>query len=164
MARYLVVANLTAESPVLRQKARRFMNEDPEAEFVVLVPAQPVPARLHWMAGFDSDPIRAAGRRGRRARLRLLETGARVVAVRVGTYDVAEAIEEELRYGGLRERQESETAAKSTSQVSRAISFARWKRAAVSSVVSSLHPVSEKPRVVPPHRAARLASSASMRK
>lgn len=102
MARYLVVANVTAESPVLRAKARRFMDEDPEAEFVVLVPAQPVPARLHWMAGFDSDLIRAAGRRGRRARLRLLEIGARVVAVRVGTYDVGEAIEEELRYGGYR--------------------------------------------------------------
>ena len=99
MARYLVVANVTAESPVLREKARRFMDEDPEAEFVVLVPAHPISARLHWLAGIDSDPIRVAGRRGRRARLRLAEIGARVAAVRVGTYDAAEAIEQELRYG-----------------------------------------------------------------
>lgn len=102
MARYLVVANVTAESPVLREKARRFMDEDAEAEFVVLVPAQPVAAHLHWMAGLDRDPIRVAGRRGRRARLRLLEIGARVLAVRVGPYDPAAAIEEELRFGSYR--------------------------------------------------------------
>jgi hypothetical protein len=100
MGRYLVVANLTAESPVLRRKVLEVMDRDRDAEFVVLVPAHPVSAYMFWFGGLAEDPIQLAGRRGRRARRRLLAIGARVIAVRVGTHDPLDAIEEELWYGG----------------------------------------------------------------
>lgn len=38
MARYLIVANLTAESPTLRDEAARIVVQDPDAVFDVVVP------------------------------------------------------------------------------------------------------------------------------
>ncbi len=42
MARYLVVAHRTAKSPELAAKLREIQAQDPEARFVLLVPAVPL--------------------------------------------------------------------------------------------------------------------------
>lgn len=43
MARYLVVAHRTAKSPELAAKLKELLAQDPEARFVLLVPAVPLP-------------------------------------------------------------------------------------------------------------------------
>ncbi|HZU15733.1 MAG TPA: hypothetical protein VFD01_03875 [Candidatus Dormibacteraeota bacterium] len=99
MGRYLVVANLTAESPSLRARAAEIVAEDPQAEFVILVPAGEM-GLWHHLLGIEDSPIRLGRRRAGRARRRLQAVGARVTSVRLSPHGPAEAIEEELRYGG----------------------------------------------------------------
>jgi hypothetical protein len=101
MARYLVVANVTAESPALHAEAARILEGDPHAEFVVLVPLRPVPALLA-LAAPDERPAALARLRARRARRRLESMGARCSSVRLGGYDPLLAIEDELRYQDFR--------------------------------------------------------------
>lgn len=99
MATYLVVANLTAESPTLRSEVAKVMDATPGASFVILVPARPIAALAHFAAGVEDRPLRLARRCGQRARRRLEGVGANVEAVLIGAYDPLEAIESELRYG-----------------------------------------------------------------
>ncbi len=51
MAQYLMVAHQTAGSPAMVSKARQLAVEDPNAEFVLLVPATPIPHLLTWVEG-----------------------------------------------------------------------------------------------------------------
>lgn len=47
MARYLVVAHRTAKSPELAAKLKELLAQDPEARFVLLVPAVPPPGWVY---------------------------------------------------------------------------------------------------------------------
>ena len=49
MARYLVVAHQTVTSPELLKVVRGVRDQDAEAEFVLLVPATPVPDVGPWL-------------------------------------------------------------------------------------------------------------------
>ena len=62
MTRYLVLANQTASSPELSDAIRQILEHEPDAEFVLLVPATPVEDLLEWQPddsdgkGQDGDP------------------------------------------------------------------------------------------------------------
>jgi len=98
MARYLLVAHQTAESQELREQVTALVQEDRAAEFVLLVPATPV-GLLPAVGGEGRTAVQVARWRGARARSLLEEVGARVSAVRIGSYDPLIAVEEELRAG-----------------------------------------------------------------
>jgi hypothetical protein len=83
MRRCLVVANLTGESPVLRERVRRIVSADPDTEFVVLVAAGSLPPLLLLLGGRENRPIPLGRRRAIRARRRLESVGARVVSTRL---------------------------------------------------------------------------------
>lgn len=94
MASYLVVAHQTAASPELIARLRELTASDPEAEFVLLVPAKPVGAFLH---NWDEDEVRtASAERGEAAAVKLREAGLRVGAVRVGDQSPVDAVCDEL--------------------------------------------------------------------
>jgi hypothetical protein len=95
VARYLVVAHQTADSPALRGKVRELVSE-PGAEFVVLTPVRQL-TTLQLMAGERRTPLAIARWRTQRTRRRLEQAGARVVSVRIGGFDPLAAIDEELR-------------------------------------------------------------------
>jgi hypothetical protein len=97
MARYLLVAHQTADSPELRSKVLDLVRRDAEAEFVLLVPATPV-GYLHELAGERRSALVVARERAQRARELLVEAGARVTATRIGSYDPLQAVADELRY------------------------------------------------------------------
>ncbi|KGQ21802.1 hypothetical protein [Thermus filiformis] len=56
--RYLVVAHRTAKSPALAQKLKEILQQDPEARFVLLVPAVVPPG---WV--YDENEVRERARR-----------------------------------------------------------------------------------------------------
>jgi hypothetical protein len=97
LARYLLVVPETDESPELVGKARELVDRDPEAEFVLVVPATPVPALL-GLLGETWSPRTFAGRRARRARAQLMAAGLPLVATRLGNWDPLRAVEDALRY------------------------------------------------------------------
>jgi hypothetical protein len=99
MARYLIVANLTGESPSLRDRVQEIANEDHGAEFVVLVPAYAVPQHLVLLAGLEDDAIKLGRHRAQRVRRRLEAVGANIAAVRLSHDDPLHAVEDELRAG-----------------------------------------------------------------
>src|SRR3989442_12304555 len=81
MARYLLVAHQTAESPQLLNQARLLLQEDVGAEFALLVPQTPVSHLVVWMEG----PARQlALRRAEPAHRRLEEAGVRERAAMIG--------------------------------------------------------------------------------
>lgn len=96
MARYLLVAHQTAESEELFGVARRLAHEDPEAEFVLLVPATPVGSLLVWEEGATAEVAR---RRAASARARLEEHGLRVTEARIGDQDPMAAMADEMHAG-----------------------------------------------------------------
>jgi hypothetical protein len=96
MARHLVVAHQTAESDELLQRLVDITAGDPDAEFVLLVPATPVNDLLVWEEGRSDE---AAQRRAEGARSRLESVGIRVVDAKIGDADPHAAIADELRTG-----------------------------------------------------------------
>jgi hypothetical protein len=96
MARYLLVAHQTALSDELLSSARSLAGEDPEAAFVILVPATPVGTLLVWEEGATAD---VAARRGAAARAWLQEHGLQVADVRTGDQDPVAAIGDEMHAG-----------------------------------------------------------------
>jgi bacterioferritin len=93
MARYLVLANQTAASQELSEAIGRILQEDSDAEFVLLVPATPVEDLLDWQ---PEDSQTVAQRTGETARAQLEASGARVVRVVIGDPLPSKAIEDEL--------------------------------------------------------------------
>jgi hypothetical protein len=94
MASYLVVAHQTAASPELTGRLLELASSDPEAEFVLLVPAKPVGAFFH---NWDEHEVRvASAERGEAAATKLREAGLRVGAVRVGDQSPVDAVCDEL--------------------------------------------------------------------
>lgn len=98
MGRYLLVAHQTADSPELRSKVIELLDEDPAAEFVLVVPATPI-GLLPAVGGENRTAIEVARLRAGRARSLLEGVGARVTAARIGGYDPLVAVEEELHGG-----------------------------------------------------------------
>jgi GABA permease len=102
-SRYLVVANLTAESPALQDRVRRLIAQDPGAEFELVVPTYLTSWTLQLL-GNIRRPVTLGRMRARRARNRLQAIGASVSSVRLTFHEPFEAIELELgsrRYRGV---------------------------------------------------------------
>ena len=85
MSRFLLVAHQTAQSLELRSQVVELLQEDPAAEFVLLVPATPI-GLLQTVLGKGRSAIEVALLRARRARSRLEAIGARVTAARIGNH------------------------------------------------------------------------------
>jgi LmbE family N-acetylglucosaminyl deacetylase len=102
MARHLIVAHQTAGSPELVDRVRQLAERDPEAEFVLLVPATPTSHLLTWEEG---EARQLAALRAREASEALRAAGVEVVAARVGSHSPLEAVGDELRaepgYAGI---------------------------------------------------------------
>jgi hypothetical protein len=96
MATYLLVAHQTAESDELLGTAGQLRQEDPEASFVLLVPATPVTSLLTW----DRDETaEVARKKAAAARARLEDQGFRVQEAKTGDQDPVLAIRDELLEG-----------------------------------------------------------------
>jgi len=101
MSKYLVVTHRTALSPDLQRRVSALVEQDPSAEFAVLVPEAPG-ALTTW----EGETIDAAKQRAEAAKTLLEENArARVVHTAVGDPDPLQAITDELRahpgYAGL---------------------------------------------------------------
>ncbi|MGH9896114.1 MAG: hypothetical protein ACREA0_29815 [bacterium] len=92
MARFLVVAYQTAESPELSGVLRQAATADPTASFVLLVPATPIQHVRGWTEG---EAAAVALEAGERARKLLASQGVHLEAVRVGDQDPVEAAADE---------------------------------------------------------------------
>ncbi|MGH8958060.1 MAG: hypothetical protein ACRDVK_05225 [Acidimicrobiia bacterium] len=92
MARFLVVAHQTADSPELSAVLRQAFDRDPTASFVLLVPATPVQHVRGWTEGEAASVALEAGERARR----MLESqGVKLEAIRVGDQDPVGAAADE---------------------------------------------------------------------
>src|SRR5689334_13920252 len=96
MAKYLLVAHQTALSDELLRGAKDLARKDPDARFVLLVPATPVSSMLLWEEGETAD---VASRRAAAARTRLEAGGLTVVDARAGDQDPVAAIGDEMHAG-----------------------------------------------------------------
>jgi len=95
VASYLLVANETADSPELLLAIAEINAKDPDAEFVVVIPATP----LNLLQQFEGTAKSARGLAAQRAqstRRHLERKGIRVRSTRIGNWDPYMAIEEEL--------------------------------------------------------------------
>jgi nucleotide-binding universal stress UspA family protein len=92
VARYLVVAHQTADSPELVAELRRVHADDPTSTFVLLVPATPVQHLSGWTEG-ESKAVAAEA--GARAREVLERHGIELSEIRVGDPDPVEAAADE---------------------------------------------------------------------
>ena len=81
MARYLVVAHQTSESPELAQELTELATTDPDAEFVLVIPATPVKHLGGWTEG---EARAVAEQKAVRAQERLEAVGVNIVDWRVG--------------------------------------------------------------------------------
>jgi hypothetical protein len=92
MARYLIVAHQTAESPELRTAIRDIAGRDADAALTLVVPATPVTHLVGWTGG---ESAAVAWEAGQRARARWEADGIEVEEVVVGDanplYAVADA-------------------------------------------------------------------------
>jgi hypothetical protein len=95
MARYLVVAHQTADSPGLRQAVGQIARDDPDASFTLLVPATPVEHLAAWTEGESKAVAREAGER---ARALFEADGARVEDVLVGDRNPVYAVEDAFNH------------------------------------------------------------------
>jgi len=95
VASYLVVANETAESKELLRAVAKINDSDPDAEFVLVIPATP----LNLLQQFEGTVKSARGLAAQRAqstRRHMESLGIRVRSTRIGNWDPFIAIEDEL--------------------------------------------------------------------
>lgn len=96
MSRYLIVAHQTAESLKLQQAVGAIVNRDPEARFVLLVPATRIEHLGVWIEGEAEEAAKMAGE-GARA---LWKTdGVTIDEVRVGDANPVYAVKDCLAEG-----------------------------------------------------------------
>lgn len=92
MARYLIVAHQTAGGPELRAALRDRIQQDPDAEFSLLIPATPVEHLASWTRGESRTVANEAGELAREV---LGAEGIEVSGIEVGdpnpVYAVADA-------------------------------------------------------------------------
>jgi hypothetical protein len=92
MAQYLVVAHRTAKSPELAAKLKEIRERDPEARFVLLVPAVPPPG---WV--YEENEVRKKAEEEAQAAKAALEAqGIPIAQAKAGDISPLLAIEEEL--------------------------------------------------------------------
>jgi len=91
MAQYLVVAHRTAKSPELAAKLREIRERDPEARFVLLVPAVPPPG---WVCG--ENEVRKKAEEALAAKAALEARGIPIAQAKAGDISPLLALEEEL--------------------------------------------------------------------
>jgi hypothetical protein len=96
MAQFLIVAHETVTNPQLLKQVRTVMDQDPEAEFVLLVPATPV-RHLLFRRGDEHDAEAAARKLADRARRLFAKRGIQLSDARVGAADPVDAIDGEVR-------------------------------------------------------------------
>jgi hypothetical protein len=92
MALYLVVAHQTAASPELIAHLQWIGGREPDAEFVLLVPATPVTHLLTWTEGESLEVARTTATEAGRV---LRAAGVNLIDTVIGTPDPLEAIEAE---------------------------------------------------------------------
>jgi bacterioferritin len=97
MPRYLLVAHQTASSQELVHVVRGLVEQNPAAEFVLLVPETPVEELLDWQEG-DSRTI--ARRSAEMARTHLGGVGANLLRIDIGDPSPLKAIEDVLSKDG----------------------------------------------------------------
>jgi hypothetical protein len=103
MATYVLMAHQTALSEALLGAAQELAEQDPDAAFVVLVPATPVG---HLLTAEEGETTAVARRRAAEARAWLEGRRLRVVEARIGDEDPVQALGDLLRtsrrgYAGL---------------------------------------------------------------
>ncbi|WP_448567983.1 hypothetical protein [Thermus sp.] len=92
MAQYLVVAHRTARSPELAAKLKEILAKDPEARFVLLVPALTPPG---WV--YEENEVRKkAEEEAQAAKEALKAQGIPIAEAKAGDISPLLAIEEEL--------------------------------------------------------------------
>ena len=92
MPLYLVVAHQTAASPELLTKLKDVTAQEPDAEFVLLVPATPVGHLLTWTEGESEEVARSTAWEAGKA---LRSAGLNVLDIVVGPADPLRAVQEE---------------------------------------------------------------------
>ena len=95
MASYLLVANETAESHEMLRAVAEINDADPNAEFVIVIPATPLNL-LQQFEGTVKSARWLAAQRAQSTRRDLESLGVRVRSTRVGNWDPYMAIEDEL--------------------------------------------------------------------
>jgi len=95
VASYLLVANETAESQEMLHAVTEINAADPEAEFVIVIPATPLNL-LQQFEGTAKSARWLAAQRAQSTRRHLESLGIRVRSTRIGGWDPYAAIEEEL--------------------------------------------------------------------
>jgi alkylhydroperoxidase family enzyme len=97
MARYLVVAHLTAASPELRREVGKLAHADRSAEFTLLVPATP---QSYWRTWDETEAATRATLMAEMAREILTHEGVPVARAVTGAREPLLAIEDEIREHG----------------------------------------------------------------
>jgi hypothetical protein len=95
VASYLLVANETAESQEMLHAVAEINAADPEAEFVIVIPATPLNL-LQQFEGTAKSARWLAAQRAQSTGRHLESMGVRVRSTRIGSWDPYTAIEEEL--------------------------------------------------------------------
>lgn len=93
MSSYLIVAYQTAGGGPLRDAINELMGQDPEAQFVLLVPATRTQHLFTWTEG-ESNAI--AQKRAETAAAKLRDAGITLTEVRVGDPDPFLAVSNEI--------------------------------------------------------------------
>ena len=96
MARYLVVAHQTVTNPQLLNQCKSVRQEDPQAEFVLLVPATPV-HHLLFRRGNENEATTVARKLADRARALFAKHGVQLSDARVGAASPVDAIDDEVK-------------------------------------------------------------------
>lgn len=91
MSTYLVVANQTVTNPKLMSELKTLRDRDPEARFVLLVPATPV-RHLLFRREREDHAETVAREHAEAGRERFTEAGLALQEVRIGHEDPLEAI------------------------------------------------------------------------
>ncbi len=97
MARYLLLCCNVDDSPELVSSAHDLACREPAAEFVLLVPATPLPAIDSLFSSY-ATPTRLARHRAQEMRSRLASAGVAPLATRLGNRDPVHAVEDALRF------------------------------------------------------------------
>lgn len=91
MVKHLLIAHQTASSEALRRHVVGLASEDPDAAFVLVVPATPVDHLRSWTEG---EAVRAATEAGERARAAFAADGVTLTDVRIGDGNPVYAIQD----------------------------------------------------------------------
>ena len=95
MAKYLVVAHQTVTNPLLLEKLRHLHQEDPAAEFTLLVPATLIHHLIFFKGGHE-EATAVAGELAEKAKKKFQEESLPLTETRVGSENPREAIDSEL--------------------------------------------------------------------